>query len=67
MTKLIRTINYSFIEKFHVKHFMNYKSDLEIIYVSCETKMFCCSNDFFIFKIACTFVSCETLVWKWVM
>lgn len=29
---------------------MNYKSYLEIIYVSCETEMFCCSNDFLCLK-----------------
>lgn len=44
---------------------MNYKSDLIIKYVSCETKMFCFTNVCFFNVYKCVyfflFVSCETL------
>lgn len=58
-------MNFYFIEKLYVNHFMNYKSDLIIKYVSCETKMFCFTNVCFFNVYKCVyfflFVSCETL------
>ena len=47
ISELIRIMNYYFIEKLYVNYFMNYKSDLIIKYVSCETKMFCFTNVYF--------------------